>query len=136
MTVLYPRAFGASPAAGFDGHFDWDFLLPAFAPTRIQPMDLDCVIERGGHFLCFETKNGLVPIPEGQRITLETLVRKHGWKVIVLHAKRPEDIAGWDVWQRDHGDVVKLDYNGDALDLVARVREWFLKASDTARRVR
>ena len=58
MTVLYPERFKEAAAAGFDGTFEWDFLIEAFKPTKIQPMDLDCLVERRRRFLAFETKDG------------------------------------------------------------------------------
>lgn len=126
MTILRPAAFNRSPAAGFDGVFDWDFLLPAFdfRRTRIQPMDLDAVVERFDWKLGFETKEGNAPIPVGQMITLESLARE-GWYIVVLRAKRPGDIDGFDVW---HGDR-KWHYEGDADRLLKFCSRWFERAS-------
>ena len=48
--------FNQNLPAGFDGQFDWDFLIPAFGNNGIKPSDIDCLIERNGRFLLFETK--------------------------------------------------------------------------------
>lgn len=131
MTILRPNAFKKAPSAGFDGVFDWDFLLPAFEGTRIEPMDLDAFIERRGNFLGFETKDGNVPIPEGQTIALRELALTGRWVIIVLRAKTPDKIDGWDVWYRGQksGSFQQRHEEGNAADLVAFVRRWFAKAS-------
>lgn len=130
MTVTYPDAFHRSPAAGFDGVFDWDFLIPAFEGTGIQPMDFDGVVERNGQFLVFETKEGNKPIPFGQQLALERAVETGFWTVIVLRAKRSVDVAGWDCWfLGKKARVTKKYIEGDATALVAFVRRWFLSAS-------
>ncbi len=131
MAVKYPTAFQRSPSAGFDGTFDWDFLAPAFAPTKIMPMDLDCVIERHGKFLCFETKTGIVPIPVGQVITLTALVKTGLWTVIILRGKCAEEIDGWDFWYLGarSRNVEQRHEDGNADALVEFVSRWFKKAS-------
>ncbi len=127
MTVLYPAAFRRSPAAGFDGVFEWDFLMPAFEGTKIMPMDFDGVVERNRRFLVFETKEGNKPIPDGQRLTLERAVETGPWTVIVLRAKRPEDVSGWECWYSGRSGRVKKKYEeGDADALVKYARRWFL----------
>jgi len=128
MTVKYPDRFNRALPAGFDGLFDWDFLLPAFQGTRITPMDLDAVVERNGQFLVFETKENGAPIPVGQTITLERLVLK-GITVIVLRGKTAAEINGFDVWKLRRGEVWKRHIPGTADELVAKVREWFIWAS-------
>jgi hypothetical protein len=44
-------------------------------PGRVAPMDLDCVLERGGNFLVMEFKPHGMGLPLGQRLTLKALVR-------------------------------------------------------------
>lgn len=125
MTILHPRSFAQSPAAGFDGVFDWDFLLPAFEGTRIKPMDIDCVVEKNGRFVGFETKSPGKEIPLGQRRTLEALAASGRWKIVILKTKRAEDIDGWEIWERRDGAVHKKQCKGDAKALVATLRRWF-----------
>jgi hypothetical protein len=125
MTIKYRRSFEAARPAGFDGEFDWDFLLPAFEGTKITPMDLDCVVEKNGKFLVFETKLKDAPISLGQQIMLERLVETKLFNVIILRGKRAEDIHSWDHWFEKSSRVEKKYYEGEAADLTAFVRRWF-----------
>ena len=134
MTILYPARFKEAPPASFDGVFEWDFLKPAFKTDRqkqIEPMDLDAIVERKRRFLVFETKNQSVPIPTGQLITLEQLVRTGFFTVIILRCKSAASINGWDVWwlMRKSKKVGKEHHIGDADLLVKYCRRWFLWAS-------
>jgi hypothetical protein len=117
-------AFADALPAGFDGVFLWDFLRSAWGGTKIQPMDFDCVVERCGHFLAFETKAPGVPIPEGQQITFDALVRDPHWTVVYC-AKRPEDICGWDVQTR----FGRNHFTGDAAALRSWCALWFIHVS-------
>ena len=137
MTIRKPKAFFAGLAAGFDGVFEWDFLLPAFYQSdrekQIEPMDWDAVVERRGKFLVFETKDGEVPIPLGQQITLESAVKNGGvnqYHIIILRSKTPEEINGWDAWHKgESGKVLKKHFTGDSAELIKYCRRWFLWAS-------
>jgi len=131
MTIHNLETFNQSKPANFDSVFDWDFMLPAFAPTKIAPMDFDAVIERFGNFLVFETKTPGTPVPRGQEITLESLVSTGNFTVIVLHSKTPDEIQGWAEWHfsTQSNAILKRARDGNADALVARVREWFLWAS-------
>lgn len=127
MTVNYPEAFHKSPAAGFDGVFEWDFLLPAFKDVNelIKPMDFDCVIERKHHFLVFETKNFDVPVPRGQLITLESVTRPKDFTVIVLRGKTAEQIYGWEVWRWGASQkVYKTWFDGNSEALMRYAERW------------
>jgi hypothetical protein len=94
-------------------------------PGRVAPMDLDCVLERNGHFLVQEFKPGGAPLPLGQRLTLKALVNL-GMDV-------------WVVWEQDDGDVEvgAMDRAGNVPfvehmrrnRLKRRVTEWFEEAS-------
>jgi hypothetical protein len=90
-------------------------------------MDLDCMLERNGHFLVQEFKPEGVPLPLGQRLTLKALVR-----------------LGMDVWVVWEGkddpqrvEVGAMDRNGNVPfvesmrrnRLKRRVTEWFEEAS-------
>ena len=127
MAIVYPKRFHEALPAGFDGVFEWDFLMPAFEPTKIQPMDLDALVERRMRFLGFETKSGDVPIPKGQQITLENLVRTGFFTIIVIRGKTAEAIKGWEVWYwgKKSKDVVKKWIDGDSDALTAFVKRWF-----------
>lgn len=125
--IKYPKTFTAATPANFDGVFDWDFLLPAFAGTKIQPMDLDSVVERKGHVLIFETKGKGVPIPRGQEITLESLIKIGKGKIVVfiIYGKTAGTINRMEEWKYSTNGVMKYsgDINSDMF--VARVKKWY-----------
>jgi hypothetical protein len=127
--IRYLDKFYKSPAAGFDGIFNWDFLKPAFSPTKIEPMDIDAIIERNCKFLIFETKDSGIPVPDGQQITLNRLASIGPFTVILLWAKSPETINGWDVWFKGARGVCKKHVEGNSDDLTNFVRRWFIWAS-------
>ena len=135
MTVLYPKRFREAAPAGFDGIFEWDFLMPAFEPTKIQPMDLDGLVERRMRFLGFETKDDGVPIKDGQRITLESLVRTQFFTIIVTRGKTAEAIKGWEVWYwgAKSKKIFKKYIEGDSVALTAFVKRWFKWANNRNR---
>jgi hypothetical protein len=96
-------------------------------PGRVAPMDLDCVLERRGHFLVQEFKPKGAPLPMGQRLTLKALVRL-GMDV-------------WVVWEDDQDsdrvEVGSMDRNGNVPfvesmrkgRLRRRVADWYTDAS-------
>ena len=113
--------------AGFDGEFDWDFLLPAFKGTKITPMDLDAVIERRGHVLILETKSPGKDVPMGQRITLETLVKIGAGKIKVyfIYGKNAAEIEGFEEWYYLGNKVIKSEYiNCDSNYIINMVSAW------------
>jgi hypothetical protein len=126
VTILFPQNFKQSPSAGFDGIFNWDFLFPAFAGTKIMPMDVDCLIERRGCFLGFETKDAGVPLRLGQRMAIEASV-KAGW-IYVFCRKRPDEIEEFEIWWPDkkYKGGIRVDKRkGSATDLVKFTKNWF-----------
>lgn len=123
--ILNLESFTDALPAGYDGIFDWDYLLPAWSGTGCRPMDVDAMIERGGAFLLFETKAPGKDIPEGQARALWALAQLPG--VTVIHcAKRAADVDGFDVWSRGRATW----HRGDADALIAFCRKWFLRASE------
>jgi hypothetical protein len=132
MAIHTPERFNQARPAGFDGLFDWDFLKPAFAPTKIQPMDWDGVVERGGHFLTFETKAPGQEVPLGQRITLETAVMTGFHTVFLIKGKTQLDIQGLEVWTLNHdeGVIRRTDFGCCTAETVVEMtRAWFDYAS-------
>ncbi len=125
MAIQHPKRFQEAAPAGFDGVFEWDFLKPAWRPTKIEPMDFDAVIERRMQFLVFETKDDGVPIKDGQRITLESLVRTGFFTVILLRGKTAAKISGWELWRSDRGKVCKEWIGGDSEALTRYCTRWF-----------
>jgi hypothetical protein len=122
--------------ASFDGEFPWDFLKPAFNGTKIMPMDLDAVIERNGHILCFETKIDGKEIDRGQRITL-TAFWKKGCTIFVVRGKTPETITGMSIyWEGRYsagsevGAIPCTDCSWD--DVLFQTRRWYCRSSEIA----
>lgn len=134
MAILYPDRFKAAQPAGFDGVFDWDFLLPAF-PRRIQPMDWDGVVEINHRFLVFETKEPGLEIPVGQEICLKRAVMTGRFTVIIVFGKTALEIRGFEIWSCRNGEVFKKRFNGgNARELLVHVGEWTRHAETLFRR--
>lgn len=133
MTIVNHDAFKASRPAGFDGTFDWDYLLPAFEPTRIQPMDFDGVVERCGRFLVYETKAAGKVIPLGQCRALDALLR--------LNRQAPKTFTVFHLEGKSWTDLVRFTYHLHSMAdgftvspvtpeyVVAMTRAWFVAAS-------
>lgn len=119
----------------FDGQFHWDFLKPAFAGTKIMPMDFDAVVERNGKFLIFETKSKGKQIDLGQKITLTNQWKKDDTTIIFLEGKDPQNITGYSLYHdyqknKNVGDFEIIKCN--SFDIVFVVRRWFCMASNIA----
>jgi len=122
--------FNDNLPAGFDGVFDWDFLIECFAPTKIQPMDFDAVVERNGHFLIFETKPENTEIPLGQKLTLERIIQTNmrlsrgSFTVFLLYGKDTV-YHKFDIWY-PNGRKVTIPLDDNPRDTIKeRVRGWF-----------
>jgi hypothetical protein len=125
--------FDQKRPAGYDGHFDWDFLKPAWGGTKIEPMDIDGMVERNGRFLKFETKNPLAEMPLGQEIALRRLVILGKGKIhlMVLYGKNEKSIEGMEEWFWKAGEdgkpgkfmVTKTPCDADYV--VNRCTQWF-----------
>jgi hypothetical protein len=86
-TIRNPEFFDHSLPAGFDGIFSWNFLMEHHCfgyGNKIEPMDIDAVVERNDRIIMFETKGSLVdgegnivpiPIPTGQQLTLASFFK-------------------------------------------------------------
>lgn len=95
-TIRNQQFFDGSTAAGFDGIFEWSFLNKhkCFGKiTSITPMDIDGIVERNGRFIIFETKGSTyddegklvpIPIPQGQKITLNALAKTGYFTIVVI----------------------------------------------------
>jgi hypothetical protein len=96
MAIRNLEEFRNSLPAGHDGVFDWDW-VKGLLPRGIEPMDIDGLVEIGGHFLIWETKTSGAEIPVGQKLALKRLVRLGDGRISLLyHAKKPEDLK--DLW--------------------------------------
>lgn len=147
--LLHKSAFDTWLPALFDGQFHWDFLLPAWIGTRIEPMDvdaqftidgdgnvsdeahdIDAKIERRSHRLIFETKMPGRKIDKGPRITL-TEEWKIGATVLFLAGKTAEQIKGYAVYREGQYAGKSIPEKpeltpGDAFDVIYLCRKWFL----------
>lgn len=134
--IKYPERFNEATPAQFDGIFDWDFLLPAFKGTKIQPTDIDAVVERHGKFLIFETKAPGTPIPMGQTIMLEALLRlgRGCITVFVIFGKSFDTITDMEEWVLDNGRIVKRLYpDCNHYVVLQRAIQWFEWANKEGR---
>jgi len=92
MTIKYPNRFAEARPAGYDGLFDWDFLRGCF-PRGIMPMDFDGVVELGGQFLVFETKQPGKQPEEGQILCFKALLEISNFTIFMLYGKTPKTIT-------------------------------------------
>ncbi len=121
-TIRNPAGFLRSPAAGFDGVFDWAWTQGCFGETRITPMDFDGVVERHGQLLIFETKDIGVPVKQGQLITLRAAHAKGGTTVMIIHGKRGPERSH--CWYPDSRLTADLTGEDEARAFVARWYRW------------
>lgn len=84
-------------AAYLAGVWDWAILRGCFGETRIEPTDVDGFVERNGRFLYLEAKQSGVPIPFGQRLTIEALKKTGLFTVMVIWGptNQPKQIQVW-----------------------------------------
>lgn len=128
-TIKHPGGFMHSPAAGFDGVFDWSWTQGCFGGGRITPMDFDGVVERRGNFILFETKDLGVPVLPGQMYTLEAAHRLGCFTIFLIHGKTGPESA--QVWYP--GSDKRHSFEGvDAIK--ERVAAWYAYADKNPRR--
>lgn len=126
--IKYPDRFHQASPAGFDGIFDWDFILPAFEGTKITPMDIDAMVERNGKFLLFETKCPGKEIPQGQVIALTNLIimGKGNVSLLVIYGKSEFEIEAVERWYYFNGRLIKEGYEmGNSNKVLELVSNWF-----------
>jgi hypothetical protein len=123
--------FNTSLPAGYDGLFDWDYLKPAFEPTKIEPMDIDAVVERHGRFLVFETKEPGSEIPKGQKITLRALHNLGYFTIFYIEGKKKDEIQTfYTFWPSDNNPQrIDLSVKQPYEIVVDTTREWFNDAN-------
>ena len=114
--------------AGFDGVFDWDFLLPIFEGTKITPMDIDAIIERNGNALIVERKRPGKDIPLGQKITLEFLLKTGLGKITIFHIA--DDFSLFGEWHFLNKKIKTIYHaNPSRFLFYDRVSLWWKKAN-------
>lgn len=94
-----PWAFGRFLPDGYDGEFVWDYLTEVWG-REIEPMDFDCVVEKGGEFLVFETKWGYGRLEWGQERTFRWILENPKWTLIVLYGKTPGEVEELFIYNR------------------------------------
>jgi hypothetical protein len=136
MTIINRDAFLSGLPAQYDGEFDWDWTKGCFGETKIAPMDVDGMVERGGNFLLFETKDMGKFVPEGQLRTLRALYRLGCFTVVFVYGKKKP--AALSVWHApDFRSGVVMDpakpVNVSIAQARALVTSWFMYADKNAK---
>jgi len=137
--IKNPKRFSQAQPANFDGVFDWDFLIPAFVGTKIEPTDIDAMVERHRRILLFETKEPSRQIPQGQVIALEALltIGKGNIYLMILYGKTDDTIVGMDEWYYKNGAIKQRGFHQcDCGYVVERVSKWFNWANSKPRKVK
>jgi hypothetical protein len=86
MTIMNPEKF-------MEGIWDWGILDNCF-PGGMKVSDIDGFFERKRNFLVFECKSPGVPIPKGQQISFDNMVKTGLFTVILIWGTRnnPQEI--------------------------------------------
>ena len=64
--IKNPKRFSQAQPANFDGVFDWDFLIPAFVGTKIEPTDIDAMVKGIAEYYFSKRKNLVGKYPKGR----------------------------------------------------------------------
>ena len=64
--------------------WDWEFLNSAF-PGKIQPLDVDGIVEMDGNFLILEGKSPYAGMSTGQEIALEAMSKNEDMEVLMVY---------------------------------------------------
>lgn len=106
----------------------WDFGIfdGCFGHTNIVPTDIDCIVERNGHFLVLEFKPSVAELPLGQELLLKQLAGLSSFTVAVVGCHGPGKPYEFAQVKADAiGPVAPMDLEG----LRRRVSKWFLRIS-------
>ena len=117
MTIRNEQAFLA-------GVWDWGILRGCFGQTKIEPTDIDGLVERNGKFLYFEAKSPGAPIPTGQEITFKQLLRDAKNTIMIVWGEKdsPERLMIKYGNSSEEINPATLD------DFRRRVQDWFIWA--------
>jgi len=90
MTINNPDAYVA-------GIWDWGILRGCFGETRIEPTDIDGLVERNGKFLLIEAKAPNVELKRGQQITFQALQKTGVFSILIVwgETNKPERMQLW-----------------------------------------
>ena len=118
MTVRNPALFNQE-------HWDWGFLKAAgcFGTTKIEPTDIDGLVERNGYFLFKECKTPNVPINTGQDILHKALVDTGVFTVVRIWGFADQSNVT-DIEVISHIRNIEKR-NADTDYLIKFVRRWF-----------
>jgi hypothetical protein len=119
-------AFDRFPPDGYDGEFDWDFLKDVWG-GRIEPMDFDCVVEKGGEFLVLETKGRNGHILAGHERVFQNLIESPKWTLMVIYGKLPETVE--EIFIYHNRQLVKHIKPATNNDLIRECANWASKRS-------
>jgi len=114
MTINNPDAYVA-------GIWDWGILGGCFGQTKIEPADVDGLVERNGKFLLIEAKGPTADLKQGQRITYEALQKTGVFSILIVwgDTNKPERM---ELWTRSD----KVIYNKAGLQKFREiVSKWF-----------
>lgn len=85
--------------------WDWEFLNPAF-PGKIQPMDVDGIVEMDGNFLILEGKAPYAGMSTGQEIALEAMSKNPNMDVLMIYGDpQTSNIERLQVWGHHRNPV-------------------------------
>lgn len=114
----------------FAEHWDWGFLREhkCFGETRIEPTDIDGIVERCGLFLFIECKSPGVPIGTGQDIMHKALVNTGVVTVVRLWGNAENHVVTEIEVLSRLGDVAKR--RADLSYFILVVKRWFLLAEE------
>jgi hypothetical protein len=116
-------------AAGGLGLRDYRWLSPHL-PGKVNPTDIDSVLERNGHFLIQEYKDPGATLHKGQRIMLKHLVRL-GMDVLVVWGSDADAEAPVQVFRVDrNGELSEVPELSTAEELALFVRRWLRWATE------
>ena len=100
-------------------------------PGKVNPSDIDAVLERNDHFLLMEYKSPGAPVHMGQRIMLKRLVRR-GFDVWVVWGDQADDDSPVQVGvMTERGDFDEV-HDMTAAELGRAVAAWFENAEEDA----
>lgn len=118
MTIQNPQEY-------VNNIWDWAILRGCFGDTRIEPTDIDGLVERNGYLLLMETKAPGVEIKQGQRITHSALVETGAFAVFNIWGRvnQPQHIQAHTRWKLEEPSPC------DLASFRARVAAWFAWAN-------
>ena len=119
MTIKNPEAFIA-------GVWDWGILRGCFGETKIEPTDIDGLVERKGKFLIIEAKAPSANLQVGQEITFEAL-RQTGLFTIIVVWGETNKSSRIEVWTREGKFPIRTSGLKTLRKIVAK---WFLAADN------